>query len=211
LLNSSRLRDFAVKELHRRFVTHRRARVLIRHLGELIPRNSKILDVGCGDGLIDEMILAHRPDVTIDGIDVFLRPQLRIPVIKFDGERIPYSDNTFDVVLLLDVLHHTIDPLVLLKEAQRVSQEHIIIKDHNCDGFAATLCLRVMDWVGNAPHRVALPYNYWSQRRWRWAFGKLGLDVSEYRDSLGLYSPPGSWIFERSLHFIARLTVPRTT
>ena len=188
-------------------MTARRSRVLLRYLLELIPSDARILDVGCGDGLIDEMLIAVRPETSIHGIDIFLRPRLRIPVLKYDGVRIPHPDQSFDVVFFLDVLHHTTDPMSLLKEARRVSRKYIIIKDHNRDGFAAGPLLRFMDWMANAPHGVVLPYNYWSSGQWRSAFGVLGLKMSEYRGQLGLYPFPGNWVFERSLHFIARLEV----
>lgn len=207
MLYSSRLRDLLVKEPHRRYVATRRARVILGHLTQLIPRDSRILDIGCGDGLIDRMLFAERPDLTIEGMDIVIRPQLMSPVSRFDGRHIPRPEDSFDVVLFLDVLHHTIDPLILLKEAQRVSRKHIIIKDHNIDGFAASQILRFMDWVGNAPHGISLPYNYWPQERWLLTFANLGLTVCEYRSSLGLYSRPGSWLFERSLHFVVQLGV----
>ena len=95
----------------------------------------------------------------------------------------------------------------LLREARRVSRNYTIIKDHNRDGFAAGSLLRYMDWVANAPHGVVLLYNYRSSGQWRSAFDVLGLKMSEYRGQLGLYPFPGNWVFERSLHFIARLEV----
>jgi hypothetical protein len=69
-----------------------------------------------------------------------------------------------------------------------------------------------MDWVGNAHHGVALPYNYWSRSEWSAAFSAGQLEVSEMKTSLGLYPRPASWMFERGLHFVARLgraEVPR--
>jgi SAM-dependent methyltransferase len=141
------------------------------------------------------------------GIDIFLRPRLQIPVLKYDGVHIPHPDQSFDAVIFLDVLHHTTDPMSLLTEASRVSRKYMIIKDHSRDGFTAGTLLRFMDWVGNAPHGSVLPYNYWSSGQWRSAFGALGLKMSEYRGRLGLYPFPGNWIFERSLHFVARLEV----
>jgi SAM-dependent methyltransferase len=145
--------------------------------------------------LIDEMVMAARPDASIHGIDIFLRPRLRIPVVEYDGVRIPHPNKSFDVVFFLDVLHHTTDPMLLLKEARRVSRKYII-RGHNRDGFAAGSLLRFMDWVGNAPHGVVLPCNYWSSGQWRSAFGVLGRKMSEYRGQLGLYPFAGNWVFE---------------
>ena len=74
-----------VGALHAPLVFDRRTRVLARHLAELIPADAAVLDVGCGDGTISSMIAAARPDVSIRGVDVLLRPETRIPVELFDG------------------------------------------------------------------------------------------------------------------------------
>jgi len=68
--------------------------------------------------------------------------------------------------------------------------------------------VRVMDWVGNARHNVALLYNYWTQAEWHGAFEKMGLSVSSWESDLELYPFPADLIFDRSLHFIAALRVP---
>jgi SAM-dependent methyltransferase len=198
----------AVGALHDKLVFGRRVRVLARHLAALIPPAAKVLDVGCGDGTLDHLILQQLPSVSIEGIDVLVRPSAKIRVASFDGARIPYADSSFDVVMFVDVLHHTDDPLLLLQEAQRVGKV-ILVKDHFRKGVLAGPTLRFMDWVGNAPHGVVLPYNYWSEEQWDNALGVLGLNRIDKIVSLGLYPAPASWIFERHLHFISRL-VPAT-
>lgn len=194
----------AVGALHERFVFGRRTRVLAGQIADFLPRGARVLDVGCGDGTIDRLLLRLRPDLTIEGVDVLLRPGTHIPVRRFDGVSIPCSDASFDVAMLVDVLHHTGDPTVLLREAARVARI-IVIKDHLREGFLAGPTLRLMDWVGNAHHGVALPYNYWSQKQWSVTFGDLGLEPTRMTSSIGLYPWPASWIFGRRLHFVARL------
>lgn len=196
-----------IKELHGRYVFQRRVRTIGQHLVEMIPHNAAVLDVGCGDGLIDRAILEARADVSLQGIDVALRPQLHISAARFDGSSIPHPDKSFDAVMFLDVLHHTLDPIILLREGRRVARKCILIKDHNRTGLGAGPILRFMDWIGNAPHNVVLTYNYWPEQRWHEVFAQLNLVVAEYRSDLRLYPIPARWIFERSLHFIARLDV----
>lgn len=191
-----------VGALHRKFVLGRRVTILAGHLCRFLPPNARVLDVGCGDGAIDTLIQSQRPDVSIEAIDVFVRPSALIPVRLFDGTTIPYEARSFDVVMFVDVLHHVIDPLVVLREAVRVGKI-IVIKDHFRDGFLAGFTLRLMDWVGNAYQGAVPPCSYWRERQWTDAFRSLGLEVRELTASLGLYPSAVAWLFERRLHFIA--------
>jgi len=195
----------ALGRLHGSLVFDRRTRVLAEHLAEILPPIARVLDVGCGDGTIGRLVGALRPDIAITGIDVMVRPTAHILVKQFDGKTIPYDDNSFDVVMFVDVLHHTDDPEILLREARRVACQSVVLKDHTRDGILAGPILRFMDWVGNAPHGVVLPYNYWPEQRWHQAFAQIGLRPQIWLAKLGLYPIPASWIFDRSLHFIARL------
>lgn len=194
-----------VDGLHRTLVFGRRTAALTRCLAPLLPAGATVLDVGCGDGTIDSLILQARPDVTIEGVDVLLRPTTKIPVSKFDGRVLPRPDKSADVVMFVDVLHHTLDPLALLSEAKRVARKMVLLKDHRMERLLALPILRLMDWVGNASHGVALPYNYWPESKWRKAFSELRMRVSHWQPSLGLYPPPASLVFERGLHFVAAL------
>ena len=178
--------------------------MLAYHLSRRIPSGARVLDVGCGDGLIDHVIM-DETGVSIEGIDTLVRPSTHIPVRAFSGSVIPYADRSVDVVMFVDVLHHTSDPKVLLTEAARVGRS-VLIKDHLREGFLAYETLRLMDWVGNAHHGVVLPYNYLSRAEWDVAFHEVGLRVNQLDTKLSLYPVPFSLIFERGLHFIAFCT-----
>ena len=103
-----------IGKLHGELVYNRRTRVLAEKLGEQLTGKATVLDVGCGDGLIDKLIIQRRPDVSISGVDVLIRPETHIRVERFDGAAIPFEDGRFDTVLFIDVLHHTVDPTVLI-------------------------------------------------------------------------------------------------
>lgn len=191
--------------LHRRLFSGRRTRVLGRLLAAELPERGRVLDVGCGDGRIARCIAELRRDVEMRGLEVFVRPESAIPIEVFDGATIPHPDESFDAVLLVDVLHHTSDPMVLLSEARRVARRCIVLKDHNCNGVLASGILRLMDRAGNPSHGVAFPDNYWTRERWREAFRELGLRVASSNEELGLFPVPVNWVIGRSLHFVARL------
>ncbi len=82
-----------------------------------------ILDIGCGVGAFVRRLreFSHR----VAGIDVDRErvteggkalPDLALAV----GERLPFADGTFDVVLLHEVLEHVTDDQATLREAHRV-------------------------------------------------------------------------------------------
>jgi SAM-dependent methyltransferase len=167
-----------------------------------------VLDVGTGDGLLAKLLSERRPDLSLQGLDVLPRAESHIPVQVFDGEHIPYADKSFDVVLFVDVLHHTRDAMALLREAVRTARRALVIKDHSLQGFAAGLTLRAMDMIGNARHGVSLPYNYWSPAQWDEAARTLQLRTDKKLTDLKLYPGVADWVFGRSLHFVAELTVP---
>jgi SAM-dependent methyltransferase len=193
-----------LRGVHHSRVHTRRVSVLAKHLSALLAPNVAVLDVGAGDGLLAQSVLATRPDLRWTAVDTLARPQSYIPVELFDGEHLPYPDKGFDVVLFVDVLHHTDDPMVLLREAARVARSSILIKDHLRNGFLAAPTLRFMDWIGNAAWGVRLPYNYWSADEWERAREVLHLRTGSALRDLKLYPWWADWWFGRSLHMITR-------
>lgn len=193
-------------QVHERIVFNRRVSVLGEALGALVEPGSDILDVGTGDGQIAKLIAAQAPDTSVRGIDIMARPTSHIPVDIFDGNTIPHPDKSFDVVSFVDVLHHTDDPRILLKEAARVARKAVVLKDHFSQNAVDHMTLRFMDWVGNAPHGVVLPYNYGSRADWENWYAEAGLGIETLSTDVPLYPAPFSLLFGRGLHFVARLT-----
>lgn len=194
--------------LHTRLVASRRNATLTRHISELLPEGPHTgLDIGCGSGQILGLLKESRPELTLTGAEVIARDDTLIPIIQFDGKTLPFADKSFDFTMMVDVLHHTDDPEATMKEAIRVSRHWVLIKDHYCENALDDMILRFMDWVGNRAHGVHLPFNYLSHARWQKLYSNCKLEAEEVRPYLGLYPLPGSLIFERNLHFAARLSI----
>jgi len=197
-----------IRRSHQAFVAQRRTRVLAEVLAAWIPQRASVLDIGCGDGTIGSLIATLRPDVSIQGVEYMLRPECKIECHPFDGSRLPFPDNSFDVCLFVDVLHHTQDPAALLREAARVARSFVLLKDHVDEGAFDNPILRFMDWVGNRPHGVVLTYNYQSRKQWSEHFSVCGLREERWTIDLPLYPWPFSLIVGRGLHFVALLSKP---
>jgi SAM-dependent methyltransferase len=194
---------------HATLIFARRARILSAAICDLLPRDAAILDVGSGDGTIAYSWRERRSDLKVEGIDILVRRETKIPVRAFDGRTIPYDDRSFDVVSFIDVLHHADDAVQLLSEARRVSRNWVIVKDHFAENTLDHATLALMDWVGNASHGVSLPYNFWSRDRWKCAFKAAGLTEAKIETNIPLYAFPLNWVFGRGLHFLSLLTVGR--
>jgi SAM-dependent methyltransferase len=194
-----------IDRIHETRVHQRRTRVLAEAASGLLPRNLRLLDVGCGDGLFASNLSRLRPDLQVEGAEFLPRPGCRIPVVAFDGSILPFPDACFDACLLIDVLHHTESPSALLAEAARVGSGQILLKDHLREGFAADSCLRFMDVVGNRRHNVPLPFNYLNSDEWKQVFAACNLSPVETDSLDGLYPFPARFVFGRRLNFMAML------
>ena len=198
-----------LKRLHGSAVLRRREDVLARQVRVLIPDDvASMLDVGCGDGNIAASVAAQR-GITVDGVEVLARPKCAVPYQLFDGVTLPYPAESFDVVTLIDVLHHTTDATLLLREASRVSKKYVIIKDHFCHNRLDRVILTVMDWFGNRSHGVDLTYAYLRPREWSKLFQECALSLDQSQDRLGLYPIPFNLLFEDGKHFLYLLSKER--
>ncbi len=81
-----------------------------RQLLESCPEGS-VLDIGSGTAHIKEF----RPDIV--STDILLFPGIDVVA---DAHRLPFHDQFFAGVVMLDVLHHLERPIEFLKEASRV-------------------------------------------------------------------------------------------
>lgn len=84
------------------------------------PPDAQVLDIGCGTGWLAE----HFPNYTgIDGSDaaVQIAAERGRNVIQGDvDDPLPFAEETFDAVVMKDLLEHVADPVALVREARRV-------------------------------------------------------------------------------------------
>jgi len=88
---------------------------------EYIPKGVKVLDFGAGNCEFSEYI-GERNEVT--SIDIHKSCE---DADIYDGYKLPYEDNSFDVVLSMFVLHHIPHNKEIIHELQRVSRNRVII------------------------------------------------------------------------------------
>lgn len=89
-----------------------------------IPDGSKVLDVGCNSGEFIKL-LQDKKKCEVTGVDVSdevlnIARKKGLYVINNDAEALSFPDNSFDVVVLMEVLVHLHNPGKALKEIKRV-------------------------------------------------------------------------------------------
>lgn len=88
----------------------------------------RVVDVGCGTGVLLERVLDREPSATCVGIDV--TPEMlavavqrlgrRATFVRGSATQLPLPDRSADVVVSTNALHYLADPARLVAEARRV-------------------------------------------------------------------------------------------
>lgn len=119
----------------------------IREIRNFVKQQSaslRILDLGCGDGLCARLFRNYFPNSDIQGLDVSRgiiskaqeKKSSKTSFGIFDGTRIPFLSEAFDVIMLANVLHHvdTAEKQVaILRECHRVLKIDgtLFVYEHN--------------------------------------------------------------------------------
>jgi ubiquinone/menaquinone biosynthesis C-methylase UbiE len=91
-----------------------------------LPQNSRVLEVGCGAGSFIRAIGEIRPDLNCFGCDIsekaIIQAKSMSKKIDFQicNNALPYNENGFDAIFIIDVLEHVYEPEKLLKEIYRL-------------------------------------------------------------------------------------------
>ncbi len=89
-----------------------------------VPPGSRVLDLGCAFGYGTARIARYYDTDGLDASpDYIRRAQRNAPTARFTlghAERLPYPDDHFDAVVLLDVLEHVADERAVVAEIARV-------------------------------------------------------------------------------------------
>jgi SAM-dependent methyltransferase len=103
----------------------------LRRISELAAteRPRRILEVGCGEGIVMAALAARLPGTRFDGLEfdetALEGARARCPgatLVRGDACALPFGDQSFDLVVCLEVLEHLPEPARALRELRRVSR-----------------------------------------------------------------------------------------
>ena len=101
-------------------------------ISDLIEKNTRVLDVGCGDGTLMEY-LKHNKEIDIRGIEISKDNVQKclskgLAVIEGDAEKdlLQFPDSSFDFVILSQTLQAFLSPEIVINELLRVGKKAIV-------------------------------------------------------------------------------------
>ena len=101
-------------------------------ISDLIEKNTRVLDVGCGDGILMEY-LKYNKEIDIRGIEISKDNVQKclskgLTVIEGDAEKdlLQFPDSSFDFVILSQTLQAFLNPEIVIKELLRVGKKAIV-------------------------------------------------------------------------------------
>lgn len=134
--NTTNLEKHTTQNPLSRFFLDNFKKLLLEQAKQLSPKS--ILDVGAGEGFNLEMFRLNNIGSKLEGIEYIddaihlgkkLHPKVKIK--KGDIYKLPYSANTFDLVICNEVLEHLEDPTAAIKELKRVTKKYLILSVPN--------------------------------------------------------------------------------
>jgi len=101
-------------------------------ISNLINKNTRVLDVGCGDGTLMEYLKNSR-NIDIRGIEISKNNVQKclskgLTVIEGDAEKdlLQFPDGSFDFVILSQTLQAFLTPEIVIKELLRVGKKAVV-------------------------------------------------------------------------------------
>lgn len=161
-------------------------------------QTKSVLDVGCGDGVFEDLLLAQHTGITCAGVDlseVAIRKakSKQLPAIfevaDVMARGLPYKDCTYETVVALDVLEHVFAPVQLVREMGRVASRDLIVAVPNFSSLPAriqTLFGKVPE--NNLPHKGHVFWFNWDVLQE--VIHEAGYEVSEIKMNYYLGSRP---------------------
>jgi methionine biosynthesis protein MetW len=169
-------------------------------IGELIPPNSAVLDLGCGEGELLAWLAANKR-VKARGVELSgpkVRKAIASGVSVFHGDLLDalagYPDFAFDYVILSQTLQETAEPLKVLRDMLRCGRKAIVAFPN----FGHWRVRVAHLFTGRAPRTKLFPYDWYDSPNIHF------LTVTDFQT---LAAQEG-WTIEREIFIAGKHRVP---
>ncbi|BAY73175.1 class I SAM-dependent methyltransferase (plasmid) [Anabaena sp. FACHB-709] len=134
---------------------------VLKNWAEIAPE-ATVLDVGCGTGGLELLLLTENPQQVIIGVDISEKMLLvaqqkchaysQVSFHNVSVSNLPFENNSFDVIVSASVFHYFDDPHAALMEIKRVlkPQGKLFILDWCKDYLSCNICDFILKLVDPA-------------------------------------------------------------
>ena len=131
-------------------------------IADHVTPGSRLIDVGCGDGELMDVLRGKGCDargIEIDGANVSLAVARGLSVIQGDADTdlVNYPDNAFDYAILSQTLQTARAPDKVLTELMRIGRRAFV----SFPNFAYWRVRASLGWGGRMPVTPALPVSWY--------------------------------------------------
>ena len=138
-------------------------RRLYRSVAAMVPKSAKVVDIGCGDGTLLNVLKADK-GATGDGVEIDID---KFKEAVADGNNVFWEDadeglsvipdGHYDVAICSDTLQEVRNPRGLLHEALRIADEAVV----SFPNFASYRIRLTLGLTGRLPVSKALPFQWY--------------------------------------------------
>jgi 2-polyprenyl-3-methyl-5-hydroxy-6-metoxy-1,4-benzoquinol methylase len=112
--------------------------------------NLHLLDMGCSEGFItaafgERLCIPVERRIGADVRDISSTDDFVFKLLE-EGAPLEFADNSFDIVLIMMVLHHVTDPKQMLEDLFRVIKPGgiLLLREHDCSRPELAMALDIM-------------------------------------------------------------------
>ena len=107
-------------------------RATMQSIAQLVPPGSRVLDLGCGDGAMLDLLQRERGcsgygiEIADDNVLACVKRGINVIQLNLDEGLSMFDDASFDVVLQIDTLQHLRNTETMLVETARVGRIGVV-------------------------------------------------------------------------------------